>query len=208
MDLNELDFDNIGGWPLAVKVIFITLCCTVILVLSSWFIIKPQFKHWDLALDEKTELMQEFEQKYGYAANISTYLEQIKQIKSMFGTMLGKLPSRSEVPNLVEDISKLGIANGLDFELIKPEAEIERDFVTVMPIKIIVEGNYHQLAKFVSDISTLQRIVSFDDFTIKRESPNLQNPAPVGTDRLIMDIMAKTFRYQDPNDKETSPNAS
>ena len=197
MDLNELDFDNIGSWPVPIKIVFVSLCCVILLILSIWFLIKPELRKLDAAKQTQAELLQTYEFKYAQAANLEAYQKQLKQIQLLFGSMLGQLPNSSEVPSLIEDISKLGVANGLDFELIKPEDEIDKDFVTIMPIKIIVEGHYHQLAGFVSDISTLQRIVAFDDFTIKRpeqkQGTQIKKIGP--EDKLIMDIMAKTFRY-------------
>lgn len=196
MELNELDFDNIGSWPLAIRMVFLGLCCVILLILSIWFLIKPELNQLDQVRQEQQGLLQTYEVKYAQAANLETYQKQLKKIRMMFGSMLGQLPNSSEIPSLIEDISKLGVANGLDFELIKPEDEVEKDFVTIMPIKIIVEGNYHQLAGFVSDISTLQRIVAFDDFTIKRPEVKNNQLRQIGPkDKLMMDIMAKTFRY-------------
>jgi len=197
MDLNELDFDNIGSWPLAIKAIFIGLSCLVAFLFSIWMVVKPEMKNLEIAKQKQAELLQAYEIKYSQAANLDLYKKQLKQIEILFGNMLGKLPNSSEVPNLIEDISKLGTTNGLEFELIKPEDEIVKDFVIIMPIKIIVEGNYHQLAGFVSDISFLQRIVAFDDFTIRRKLPTAGKLMKKVTpdEELVMEIMAKTFRY-------------
>lgn len=196
MNFNELDFDNIGSWPRAVKIVFISLCCILLLVLSVWVFIRPKLNQLEQIRQEQANLLQSYEFKHTQATNLAAYKEQLKKIRLLFGDMLGQLPNRSEIPSLIEDISKLGVANGLDFELIKPEAEIEKDFVTIMPIKIVVVGNYHQLAGFVSDVSTLQRIVAFDDFTIKRRTITAGRIQKIGPkDDLVMDIMAKTFRY-------------
>lgn len=197
MELNELDFENMGNWPLAIKAVFILLCCTILFILSYWFFIKPQWNALKQVKLEQANLLQAYRTKHRDAINLIQYQEQLKKIQLLLTDMLAQLPNSSDIPNLVEDISKLGTLNGLDFQLIKPDNEIQEDFVTVMPINMIVNGRYHQLAGFISDVSRLQRIVVFDDFTIRRQEETPDRLQKVTADtKLTMNIIAKTFRYK------------
>ena len=125
-----------------------------------------------------------------------------------FHQLLQQLPTRSEIPGLLEDISKIGISSGLEFKLIKPLPEERHDFYSELPIKIIVSGSYHQLADFVSQVSALGRIVNLSDFTIKQYQATAANKNHYTelTDKLEMDITAKTFRYSEIDDKAYSDN--
>lgn len=197
MELNELDFENMGHWPLAIKAVFILLCCTILFIVSYWFFIKPQWNTLKQVKLEQANLLQDYRIKHRDAINLIQYQEQLKKIQLLLTDMLAQLPNSSDIPNLVEDISKLGTLNGLDFQLIKPDNEIQEDFVTVMPINMIVNGRYHQLAGFISDVSRLQRIVVFDDFTIRRQEETPDRLQKVTADtKLTMNIIAKTFRYK------------
>jgi type IV pilus assembly protein PilO len=106
--------------------------------------------------------------------------------------MLRQLPGKTEIPNLLVDISQTGLAAGLQEELFQPMDELKRDFYAEKPIKIRLKGTYHEFGKFVSDIAALPRIVTLHDIEIE----------PVGGrgtsgSELVLNVTAKTYRYLD-----------
>ena len=123
------------------------------------------------------------------SANFDAYKAQLAEIESSFGTMLRQLPGKTEIPNLLVDISQTGLAAGLQEELFQPMDELRRDFYAEKPIKIRLKGDYHEFGRFVSDIAALPRIVTLHDFTIKAPGSN--------TNQLQMNITAKTYRYRE-----------
>jgi type IV pilus assembly protein PilO len=198
-NLNDLTLDNIGIWPTPAKVMVIGLVCSIILLLGYWFDTRQQMIALAQASQEESDLKITFVGKAGQAANLDIYKAQVVTIRKLFNSLLQQLPERSEIPSLIEDISKIGTANGLQFDLIKPELEEDKDFYYDLPIDIVVRGSYHQLAEFVSGIAGLQRIVTLNDFSLMR-SDSLQNSADktaVPSNNLIMKITAKTFRYKE-----------
>ena len=124
------------------------------------------------------------------AANLEAYKEQLAEIEERFSGLLKQLPKDSEVPGLLEDITQMGLNSGLEFESITLRPEQAKQFYVELPINIVVRGSYHDLATFVSGVAGLPRIVTLGDFTIKPVSGN--NP-----DLLAMNIVAKTYRYND-----------
>ncbi len=195
LDLNDLTFEDIGIWPTIAKILVVGVACGVILGLGYWIDIRRQVIKLDAVENEEIDLRSSFEIKHDQAANLAIYKQQVAEIERLFADMLQQLPAKTEVPNLVEDISKMGVANGLVFKLIKPEPEIDREFYAELPIAISVEGSYHQLAEFISSVASLQRIVTIDDFSIKHPRGDSQPK-----DELTMDITAKTYRYLDGGD--------
>lgn len=195
VDINDLTFENIGIWPTAAKIVVIVLLCALILGLGFWFDVKRQITKLETVENEEIDLRQTFEIKYEQAVNLEAYKQQVAEMARLFADMLQQLPAKTEVPSLVEDISKMGVANGLTFKLIRPQGEIDREFYAELPIQISVEGNYHQLAEFISSVASLQRIVTINDFTIKHPD------GEEGGDDLVMDITAKTYRYLDGDSK-------
>jgi len=196
IDINDLTFENLARWPVAIRYLVLGIIFLLILGLTYTFHYRQQIRSLDNAKQKEIELKQTLVIKQQLAANYSAYKEQLVQIKRSFGNMLRQLPSTTEVPGLLEDISQAGIASGLTFRLFKPQPEIKYEFYTELPIQIQVVGNYHQLAEFVSKIVNLDRIVTLHNFNIVKETP----ADKTGSSNLIMDITAKTYRYTESKD--------
>jgi len=135
------------------------------------------------------ELRVIFEEKQRKAANFDAYQEQLAEIERSFGTMLQQLPGKTEIPNLLVDISQTGLGAGLDEKLFQPMPEMRKDFYAEKPIKIKLDGSYHEFGNFVSDIAALPRIVTLHDITVKPAKKD------GSYDELILDVTAKTYRY-------------
>lgn len=199
--LSELDLNEIGEWPGGLKIITILLLCAVLWGAGYYFFIKD--KRVELAgLEQKEEtLKSEFELKQSRAVNLDAYKEQLEEIKLVFGTMLQQLPGKSEVADLLLDISRSGLTNGLEFELFKPEGEQPREFYAELPIRMQVTGEYHQFGGFVSDVAALPRIVTLHDLTVEKDTNNTRNQEE-NVENMKMTITAKTYRYFDEEELE------
>ena len=186
--VNDIDFNESGEWPLIGKIVAGLLIFAVIWGAGYYFIIKD--KRIELAQLEQTEteLRASFEIKQSKAVNLEAYKEQMKEMELSFASMLQQLPRKSEVADLLVDISRTGLVNGLEFELFKPEEERPIDFYIELPITMRVTGSYHQFAEFISGIAALPRIVTLHNFKM----------GPLTSDgNMTMDITAKTYRYFD-----------
>ncbi|CAD5106475.1 type 4a pilus biogenesis protein PilO [Zestomonas carbonaria] len=190
IDINDLDFNNLGSWPAPVKVIVCALLLIVVLALGYNFHLKDLEAQLDQKRAEETTLKEQFSSKAFQAANLEAYKEQMKEMEVSFGALLRQLPSDTEVPGLLEDITRTGLGSGLEFEEIKLLPEVAQQFYIELPIQISVVGAYHDLATFVSGVSSLPRIVTLHDFEIKPVSAD-------STSKLRMSILAKTYRYND-----------
>lgn len=196
INFNELTLENIADWPTPVKYGLSVVLALVIIAIGYWLLIKPNFNLYDSLQRDEVKLRKEFEQKQQQAANLQAYRNQLLMLQERFGKMLAQLPSEHEMPGLLEDISKTGIASGLSFELFAPQAEITHDFYIEMPIKITVLGTYHQLAVFLSRVAQMSRIVTLHDFEIIRPTQE-RGVVPQGSsEKLQMDITAKIYRYK------------
>ena len=190
IDINELDLSNLGSWPVAAKVIAGALLMALVLALGYNFHLKDMQDQLDQRRVEEETLKQQFSSKAFQAANLDAYKAQMKEMEESFGALLRQLPSDTEVPGLLEDITRTGLGSGLEFEEIKLLPEVTQQFYIELPIQISVVGGYHDLATFVSGVSSLPRIVTLHDFEIKPASTD-------STSKLRMSIVAKTYRYND-----------
>lgn len=197
---NDIDFENIGGWPVQVKVFFAVLLSICVFAASYYLVVADALDTWNAEQKTEQTLRNDFKSKYQLAANLKLYREQLAQMELQFAELLKMLPSQNEMPGLLDDLTFVATDAGLKIESLDWESEIQRDFYIEFPIKMAVLGDYHELGNMVSGVAKLPRIVSLHDFLIKRDE----------TGRLAMDILAKTYRFKEgaelPAEKKTGGN--
>jgi type IV pilus assembly protein PilO len=197
--VRELDPNDPGRWPLPFRLGAIGLVFLIAVVAGAYFLVwnskKPELER---AQAEQQQLLQKLESKAKKAANLDAYKAQLAEMEQSFGAMLRKLPNKTEVPNLLTDISQQGTAAGLDQKLFQPNAQVVKDFYAELPIKMRLTGSFHSIGAFVSGIAALPRIVTLHDVEIT------QVGKVAGSDQLQLDLTAKTYRYLD--DEEQAAN--
>ena len=190
-ELRSLDPKEPGRWPLPVRVgaaaAFFVVLTGALFYTLVWNERKPEL---ETQQTEERRLREEFRSKHQKAVNLSVYEQQLKDIERSFGALLRQLPGKTEVPNLLVDISQTGLAAGLEEKLFQPMPIVKKDFYAELPIKIRLTGSYHEFGEFVSGIAALPRIVTLHDIEIKPVSKD-------SFDNLIMELTAKTYRYLD-----------
>ena len=201
-ELKNIDLNDYGKWPLPLKIIAITLLCVALIGAGFWFDTRVQLESLDVVRSKEGELKQIFRVKQAQASNLDAYKNQMEQMKRSFGTMLRQLPSKTEVDDLLQDVSQTGLKNGLQIDLFKPEAEIPAEFYAELPITIKMTGDFHEFGKFVSDVASLPRIVTLHDFSITPVKNNETKEVS-----LMMQATAKTYRYLDEEEIEANEKA-
>lgn len=190
-ELQSLDPRDPGRWPLPVRAGAVAIAFVVLAVaLIYFFVWDEQRPELQQRQDEEQALRQEFRTKHAKAVNLELYKQQLKDIERSFGALLRQLPGKTEVPNLLVDISQTGLSSGLEEKLFQPQQEVKKDFYAELPIKIRLTGSYHQFGQFVSGIAALPRIVTLHDIDIRSETKDAY-------DQLSLELTAKTYRYLD-----------
>lgn len=192
-DLNDLDLSNVGIWPTPFKLVLVLIACVLVGVGAYYLDTEGQLKRLDSVEKKEVQLRQDFVTKQAKAANLEAYRKQLDEMKQSFGAMLRQLPNKTEVAELLVDVSQTGLASGLEFELFKPLGEVPREFYAELPIQIKVTGKYHEFANFISGLAALPRIVTIHDIKISERGKDNSG--------LLLEATAKTYRYLD--DEET-----
>ncbi|MEW8069372.1 MAG: type 4a pilus biogenesis protein PilO [Candidatus Thiodiazotropha endolucinida] len=190
-DLSELDFNNVGIWPTPIKLVVVVLAAAIVLVAGYYLIVEDDIASLEGVQKKEQQLRADFAKKQRKAANLDAYRKQLEEMKQSFGTMLRQLPDKTEVAELLVDVSQTGLASGLEFELFKPLDEVPREFYAELPIQVKVTGQYHEFGHFISGLAALPRIVTIHDIKISRSSKEDANAD------LLLEATAKTYRYLD-----------
>jgi len=190
IDPTEIRLDNIGRWPLFVRIFGCVAIFIAVLAACYVLIIADLNKKLDQTIKKETELRDTFRLRSYEAANLQAYREQMIELEERLQTLINQLPSDTEVPGLLEDITETGLSSGLSIESIVLENEKAHDYYIELPISITAKGGYHDFATFISGVSGLPRIVTLHDFAINNSGLNL----------LSLSITAKTYRYKDSGD--------
>jgi|TARA_B110000879_G_scaffold154277_1_gene199507 type IV pilus assembly protein PilO len=186
IDFAELDVQQIGVWPTALKTLLVALITIAIMSLGYFLKVQDIRQQTQRAADQEVQLLQQYQNKAFLAANLDAYRQQMIELDETFGALLEQLPKDTEVPGLLEDITEVAYGSGLGMKSISLEPEKVSEFYVELPIRIDVTGDYHDFGSFVSGVASLPRIVTLHDYSIKESDTLLLN----------MVIEAKTYRYK------------
>ena len=186
-DLRRLSMRDAGNWPWPVKSVALVVLLALIVAGGWWFFWSDQLETLDKSRQQEAKLRDEFVAKKQQAVNLDLYVQQKKEIEESFGALLKQLPNKSEMDALLIDINQAGLGRGLQFDLFRPAPQENRsEFYAELPIAVRVTGTYHDMGAFASDIAQLPRIVTLNDISISGAGGG-----------LVMDAVAKTYRYLD-----------
>ncbi|MDN3379427.1 MULTISPECIES: type 4a pilus biogenesis protein PilO [unclassified Pseudoalteromonas] len=186
IDWNEIELENIGDWPVVVKVICCAFVAALVLFFSYSLLVSDEIDSYHNAVAKEVELRNTYRAKYAVASNLEIYRQQMVEMEDKFSQLLKRLPTSNETPGLLDDLTYVGTTSGLTFLKIGWLPEIEKEFYTELPIKIEVIGSYHEFGDFVGKVAQLPRIVSLHDFSI----------TSTNTGKLTFSVVAKTYRYE------------
>jgi len=227
MDLKSLDAKNYGNWPMVIKLAACVAIFVVVLLLGYLFKIKESFDSRDRLMMEEEQLIGTFRQKQGKVVNLDDYKKQLAEMEELLRQMVRQLPSKTEMPDILVDVSQTALSSGIDTELFEPGTEAPKEFYAERPIKIRMAGTYHQFGSFVSGVASLPRVVilTMHDVSLKPQGAAQTRPGAKPTPKastgptgvLILEGTVKTYRYledeevpaetADPAAKGTAPAA-
>ena len=187
IDWNEIELDNIGEWPVVVRVICGAFIAGLVLFFSYSLLVSDEIDSYHNAVAKEVELRTTYRTKYAVASKLDIYRLQMIEMEDKFSQLLKRLPTSNETPGLLDDLSYVGTTSGLTFLKIGWLPEVEKEFYTELPIKIEVVGTYHEFGQFVGKVAQLPRIVSLHDFSILSS----------GEKQLTFSVIAKTYRYEE-----------
>jgi type IV pilus assembly protein PilO len=212
-DINNLDAKNYGSWPMPVKFVATILLFIVVAIAGYFMKIRPANDDLDVLRAKEQELLIVFTEKQGKVVNLEEYKKQLEEMRELLRQMIRQLPSKTEMPDLLIDISQTALSAGIDNELFEPGPEVAKEFYAEKPITLRMKGSYHQFGAFVSGVASLPRVVILTMHDVSL-TPVAGTAAPAGgaarpsgassaaSGTLVLEGTVKTYRYLD--DEELS----
>ncbi len=200
LNLRELDINNIGAWPQNAKIGLCVIIAALIIGLSWWLFVRDKRTELEVLERQETELRAEFETKQGRASNLEPLKQQLAQMEQQLQQMLRQLPSKTEMPDLIVDISQTALATGIQNELFQPGPETPKEFYAEKPIALRMVGTYHQFGAFVSGVASLPRVVimTMHDIALQPKNAKSDPNAKIGPNSALeLAGTVKTYRYLD-----------
>ena len=202
-DIKNSDINDPSSWPVSLKMVLIVIGAAAILFAGYWYIIKDQIIELETHERKEQQLKNTFVEKKALAINLPAYKKQMEEIRQRFGLLLQQLPNKTEVPELLIDITQAGLGQGLKFNLFDPGDKSVKDFYAVLPIKINANGTYHEYGEFISDLSTLSRIVTVGNVKITSKSSALTMAAVLNTYHYLDEASTEKKPADDKNKKKS-----
>jgi len=203
MALKDISLNNTALWPTHFKIIFCSFIAAMIIGLVWYFVVTGQREQLAKLEIEEGNLRTDFETKQGRAANLEPLKLQLAQMEQQLQQMLRQLPSKTEMPDLIIDISQTALATGITNELFQPGPEAPKEFYAEKPIQLRMVGTYHQFGAFVSGVASLPRVVIMTMHNIVLTPRNPTPGAKIGPNSVLqLAGTVKTYRYLD--DTETA----
>lgn len=208
-DLQSLDRNNIGGWPKSVKMFFTGLLFALIVLACWYFVISDQQDQLQSAVTKEEQLKKEFSEKQAKSVNLEALQQQLDEMQDMLRQLLRQLPSKTEMPELLIDISQTALSAGLETELFQPGPESPKDFYAEKPIQLRMVGTYHQFGTFISGVASLPRVVilTMHDVSLTPKSKDPKGGA-AANGLLVLQGTVKTYRYLDEDESASAKAAN
>jgi type IV pilus assembly protein PilO len=210
MTLKELDFNNAGAWPRQWQLGFCVVLGLLILFLL-WNFMTSTKRDALVALEvEETNKRKEYETEAAKAANLEPLKQQLLQMEQQLQQMLRQLPSKTEMPDLIVDISQTALATGIQNDKFEPKEETVKEFYAEKPISLKMVGTYHQFGAFISGVASLPRVVimTMHDISLKpkdtKQTPGKDKVLTIGPNSVLeLEGTVKTYRYRDETETAT-----
>ncbi|TCJ17236.1 pilus assembly protein PilO [Parasulfuritortus cantonensis] len=199
-DFNEISLNpnELAQAPMAVKAVVAGFILIAIVAVGYYMDWSPAMDSLKVAQTEEMRLRDTYTTKKRQAIHYQAYKQRLADTEKALSALLKQLPNKSEMDNLLSDVNQIGIGRGLEFDLFRPGNEQKADFYATLPVTIKVNGGYHDLGNFVSDIAKLPRVVTIHNIIL---TPNKSG-------RLVMEATVRTYRYLDPSEMPAKPKAA
>lgn len=176
-----------------IRGLIIGLVCAIVFYLGYLVDIAGLKKQLVVSQQQEADLKRQLELTILKQAVIRDDLSQFSELQRLLNRWQKEFITYAELPQLIDKILKIGAANHLHFSLFNPGAEVKEGLYYKIPIKVIVAGNYHQLADFVSQVANMPSIVVVGNFIVSNENRNDMLGAKLAAQAAAENLLTATL---------------
>jgi type IV pilus assembly protein PilO len=181
-------FTLIQKTPLQQK---IALLATVIALMGGmyyWTVYRNQRNEITRLSATLNQLKNNVTEKRAIAAQRKEFFERLESYRKQLDEAKKNLPDDSNMDQLLRTLTKLSEKSDMRIVKFTPQPEVRQNFYAEIPVKMEIEGNYHEIASFFSMITKENRIIHISDISLR--DPQVRNGKVV----LKASCVARTFR--------------
>jgi type IV pilus assembly protein PilO len=193
LHLKDLNLLDVGEWAPAVRILASSLFFILILFLGYFFVIQGEFLGLKMKIQQEADLRQQYQFSHDKLLKFSRYEKEIVEMEKKYTPLLSQVPKNPNVTEFLAAVSKLGVDSGLKFEIFDPLPEQPKDFYTILPFRIVVTGDYHQIANFMVRLAKLDRLVTFEIFSVRLVELENQETSPNMKQDLQVDLLLYSY---------------
>jgi type IV pilus assembly protein PilO len=206
-DFRNLDRNNIGSWPQSVKIAACGLLFVLLMLAAWWFSIKDQQDSLEQKRTQEVQLKKDFHDKQMKVVNLEKLKQQLEDMREILHQLLRQLPGKTEMPELLIDVSQAALSAGLETQLFQPGPETIKDgFYAEKPIQLRMLGSFHQFGSFISAVAALPRVVilTMHDVSLKPSEAKSTSGKPTNSGQLTLEGTVRTYRYVEEDEAEAA----
>jgi type IV pilus assembly protein PilO len=181
--------DRIAKAPAGAKFGGLAAMVAVITGLNFWLVILPLDEEIANQEAQQIQLDKDLAEKQEIAQNLNERRREMDVLEQKLAEALTELPERRDIEELLAQLNDIGKKSNLDISTVEPGVEAAASFYARIPIKMVVSGNYHEIAMFLQEVSNMRRIVNVNN--IKLTGAQVKNEKVV----LRSEFQATTFRF-------------
>ena len=139
------------------------------------------------------------------AIELAAFQVEVDDLNNRLDALSAVLPEQQEVSQLLRRLTTFANDSNLTIRAFRPQATVAREMHSEWPIRLELDGTYHNLGIFFDRISKFARIINVSDVVIRAKDPpepNLTISAEC-TDMGKL-ILSKTNPYSMMNGKNES----
>jgi len=196
-----LDTRDPSSWPAVPQYALYGLIAILVVGALWWVVLKDFDVELETERQKESQLKVDYQTKLQKAVSLDDLKKQREQVMQYVNLLEKQLPSKAEMDALLSDINQAGLGRSLQFELFRPGQLVVKDYYAELPIDVKVTGRYHDIGAFTADIANLSRIVTLNNLSVGQVSDEKSGA-------LVLQAIAKTFRYLDPEEIAAQRKAS
>ena len=171
-----------------------------------WRLLQPMREDYDRSEAQLASLQSKIQEGRAAKQELPKFREEVRQLELELDKLLRILPARRNTPDLMRRIRSLAEQGDFTLRAFTPGVLTDKEFYSEWPIKVDLDGSYHNLALFFDRISRFSRIINVENLEIKAlpQVKNPKGPAEANPHTINAKFTAKTFVYKEPEPEDTT----